>query len=164
MDRRTLLIAAPAVLIAGRMAGASAQPGEAAPFHATAESRITLLYLGQASCPPCRGYEAEYFGRMDKMAKSFPEFREIDYVKLSLGSGKAVVTAGLLPDHLKWVATETRDGHAIIQNAYGTPFFAAVVDHEVWAQGPAVSGLEGEVLPALRRAVQERARSARVPS
>lgn len=151
MDKRAFLLSAPALLIAQSLPAMADSA-----FHATKDSRITLLYLGQVSCPACRGYEAEYFGRMNRMATSFPEFKEIDYLKLNMGSGKGTVSARQLPDHLKWIATETRGGESPIKNNYGTPFFVGVVDREVWAQGPAVSGLEGDVIPALRRAVLER--------
>ncbi|CAG2150655.1 hypothetical protein [Cupriavidus numazuensis] len=152
MDRRTFLLLATALGFAGRV---KAQPASGERYHAARDSRITLLYLGQATCVPCRGYEAEYFGRMHRMATSFPEFGEVDYLKLSMGSGKATVSASQLPDHLKWIATEQRDGAAVLQNR-GTPFFAGIVDTEVWAQGDGVAALEGSVIPALRRAVQQK--------
>ncbi len=153
MDRRAFLLMAAAMGLATR---AKAQVGALAqPYHASRDSRITLLYLGQATCVPCRGYESEYFGRMNRMAASFPEFGQVEYLKLSMGSGKATVSASQLPDHLKWIATERRDGAAVLHNL-GTPFFAGIVDAEVWAQGDGVAALEGSVIPALRRAVQEK--------
>nr|WP_315597280.1 hypothetical protein [uncultured Cupriavidus sp.] len=127
--------------------------------HADGNSRLTLLYLGQVNCPSCRGYEAEYFGRMDKMMKSFPEFGEVDYLKLSMGAGRGAVFAWQLPEHLKWLADDGPGGKRILRNR-GTPYFAAIVDREVWAQGPSVAALEGEVIPALRRAVLEKHMSA----
>jgi hypothetical protein len=153
MKKRTFMLTAPALILSPTLR-AVAPPAEA--FHATANSRITLLYMGSVSCPACRGYEAEYFGRLNRMATNFPEFGKIDYLKLSMAGGKAGPTSSQLPAHLQWIATEQRNGEAIIKNLYGTPYFLGVVDREVWAQAPAVSGLESEVIPALRRAVSER--------
>lgn len=73
-----------------------------------------------------------------------------------MGSGKGTLRSGHLPDHLKWMATETRNGGSVVKNDYGTPVFLGMVDRGVWAQGPGVSALEGDVLPTLRRAVMER--------
>jgi hypothetical protein len=156
MDRRVFFLMAVAMGAMGLTRRVKAQEGPPAQrFHASRDSRITLLYLGQATCAPCRGYESEYFGRMNRMAASFPEFGQVEYLKLSMGSGKATVSASQLPDHLKWIATERRGGAAVLHNL-GTPFFAGIVDSEVWAQGDGVAALEGSVIPALRRAIQEK--------
>lgn len=74
MNKRSFLLTAPAA----PLASASPAFGDQA-WHANRDSRITLIYLGQVTCPACSGYEAEYSGRMDRMSVSFPMFKEIDY-------------------------------------------------------------------------------------
>jgi hypothetical protein len=152
---------------AARLAGANTGKNPAAPspeqrvvategeYHAAKTSRIVLLYVGSYDCPGCRGYEAEYFGHMDKMATSFPELKAIRYEKVKLGSFRAPIRAGDLPEDLKWAMAPQSDGKPLLHTR-GYPFFAGFVDDHLWAQGHGISGLETLVLPQLRRAVAEK--------
>ncbi|SDD02335.1 hypothetical protein SAMN05216345_105255 [Cupriavidus sp. YR651] len=127
-------------------------------YHASRSSRIVFLYVGSFDCPGCRGYEAEYFGRMDKMASTFPEFKAITYEKVKLGSFRAPIRADDLPESLRWAMAPQADGKPLLHTR-GYPFFAAFVDDHLWAQGHGVSGLETLVLPQLRRAMAEKSAS-----
>lgn len=119
------------------------------------DSKISLVYIGAADCPACRGYEAEFFGRMKKMAQIFPEFSTIQYVKVSLGSYKGTLSAGVFPPELEWLAGVGPTGKPVLRKR-GTPFFAAVVDQKVIAQGHGVGALETLVAPAVKAAMSER--------
>lgn len=118
-------------------------------------SRIVLGYVGAVNCPACRGYEAEYFGRMEKMKVSLPAFDQIDYITIKLGGFREVVRPQDLPPYLSWVGGDRPGGRPILQN-HGTPFFLAAVGEQIWGQGHGVSGLEGIVLPQIRLALAER--------
>ncbi|MGO4326920.1 hypothetical protein AB4Z48_11365 [Cupriavidus sp. 2TAF22] len=129
------------------------------PLHVVAGSRISLVYLGANNCVACRGYKAEYFGSMDIMRKSLPEFHQIEYVEISLGGFNSNVRSKDLPEHLAWAAGDRPNGKPILR-ARGTPAFFAAVDKEIWAQGHGVAGLESIVIPQIRLAVAERSRLA----
>ncbi|MBY4908207.1 hypothetical protein K6V72_04335 [Ralstonia insidiosa] len=127
-------------------------------LQARANSRIALVYAGAINCPACRGYQAEYFGRMAKMKTALPELDQIDYVQLKLGGFTARIRPEDLPPTLAWAGGERPDGRRILLN-HGVPFFFAAIDEQIWGQAHAVSGLEGIVLPQIRLALQERARA-----
>lgn len=143
----------------------SSQPGatgrypEKGPLVATSASRITLIYIGASNCPACRGYEAEYFGPMDKMRLALPEFGSVRYTVVKLGGFRGIVRDADLPDDLAWAAGERPNGKPVLRN-HGTPFFAAVVDRQIWGQAHGVSGLEAVVLPQIRLALKAQSQHA----
>jgi hypothetical protein len=124
--------------------------------HARRGSGIVFLYVGTFDCPGCRGYELEYFGGKNLMTTSFPDFTEVEYVPVKLGSYRAAIRASDLPEKLQWTMSPQADGTPALHTR-GYPFYAAVVDNHIWAQGHGISGLEAFVIPQLRRAVAERA-------
>ncbi|MDE2417489.1 MAG: hypothetical protein KGN32_06755 [Burkholderiales bacterium] len=128
-----------------------------ASLRVTRNSQISLLYVGASDCPPCRGYEAEYFGRKNLMAEKFPEFSEVTYEKVHLGSyrGAANLSAALRPE-LVSLATKGANGEAAQLRCHGTPFFALILDNKVVAQGHGTGALEKLVIPAAREIVERR--------
>ncbi|WP_119157393.1 hypothetical protein [Caldimonas tepidiphila] len=119
------------------------------------DSKIWLVYVGATDCPYCRGYEAEFFGRKQMMEQTIPDFPSIGYVKASLGGYRGTVTPGLLPPELRWLAGRGADGKPLLRKR-GTPFFAAVVDDRVVAQGHGIVALESSVGPAINEALARR--------
>ncbi|WP_432262435.1 hypothetical protein [Cupriavidus sp. TMH.W2] len=161
--RMTRLSAEEVVAMASNVmpgAGGVGRYPSSGPLHVVARSRISLVYLGAVNCVACRGYKAEYFGSMDKMRKSLPEFDQIEYAEISLGGFNSNVRSRDLPEHLAWAAGDRPDGKPILR-ARGTPAFFAAVDKEIWAQGHGVAGLESIVIPQIKLAVAERSRLAR---
>ena len=63
---------------AARASKATAPKPGATVARARADSKIRLVYVGAPDCPSCHGYEAEYFGRKDLMAKNVPDFPKIE--------------------------------------------------------------------------------------
>ena len=93
-------------------------------------SRIVLGYVGAVNCPACRGYEAEYFGRMEKMKVSLPAFYQIDYITIKPGGFRGVVWPQDLPPCLSWAGGDRPDGRPILQN-HATLFFLAAVGEQI---------------------------------
>jgi hypothetical protein len=123
----------------------------------TRDSQILLLYVGASDCPSCQGYEAEYFGRKNLMAEKFPEFSNLVYEKVRLGSYKATsnLSAALRPE-LASLASKGANAAAPQLRCHGTPFFALVLDNKVVAQGHGTSALEMLVIPAAREILERR--------
>ena len=121
----------------------------------TKDSRIALMYVGAFDCPSCRMFVAKY-GHDNKLLKEvMPELTEARYVFIQLATYKGKLTAGSLPEELRWLMQPAADGKSPLRKR-GVPFFAAVVDQRVLAQGHGVVGLEKIVAPAIKRAVEER--------
>ena len=140
---------------AARSAKAEASRSGATVIQARADSKIRLVYVGAPDCPSCHGYEAEYFGRKDLMAKNVPDFPKIEYIKSGLASYKVRDPVGRVPEDLGWLAGTGANGKSVLQRR-GVPFFALVVDNRVWAQGHGVTALETLIAPEIRRAVAEK--------
>lgn len=126
--------------------------------HANADSKIYLVYVSAPDCPSCSGYEAEYFGRKDLMAKVVPDFPKITYVKSGLATYKQPGLndpVSTVPAELAWLKGKGPDGKLLIKRR-GVPFFALVVDQKIWAQGHGTTGLETLIAPEIKRAVAEK--------
>jgi hypothetical protein len=123
--------------------------------HANSASQIYLVYVSAPDCPSCRGYEAEYFGRKDLMAKFVPDFPKIKYIKSVLATYKSRDLVSTLPPELQWMKNMGPDGRPLIQRR-GVPFFALVVDDRIWVQGHGTTGLETLLAPEIKRAVEEK--------
>jgi hypothetical protein len=149
-------------LAALREAAASAKKGQsdkqASAKKASKTSKpkeISLVYVGADNCPPCAGFrpQMENNGRLFK--QSNPELAEARIVHVQLGYYVAAVPESQLPADLKWLLQPNSAGKLPLRKR-GTPFFAAVVDHRVVAQGHGFGALETLVSPAIKRAVEER--------
>ena len=118
------------------------------------DAKIYLVYVGADDCTPCRRFEAKY-RNADNLKEIAPELAEARYVKAGLWSYKDAVPAASLPDELKWLVQPDTAGKLPLRKR-GTPFFAAVVDHRVLAQGHGTTALETLVAPAIKRVVDAR--------
>ena len=134
---------------------AGSKPKGPAKPQAKRDSKVYLVYVGASDCPSCRGYEAEYFGRKDLMAKVVPDFPNLSYVKASLVSYKSRAPLGTVPDELNWLGGSDAKGKPILKRR-GVPFFALVVDDRIWAQGHGQVALETLLAPEIKRAMAEK--------
>ena len=119
------------------------------------DAKIWLLYVGAEDCLPCRRFEARFGSDGAGLKSLAPELAEARFVKASLRSYRDPLTAGALPAELAWLLEPAANGKPAIRKR-GTPFFAAIVDHRVFAQGHGVTALETLVAPEVRAAVQAR--------
>lgn len=144
-----------AELRASAKMAATAAKAPPAQNHAAPGSKMYLVYVGANDCPSCRGYEVEYFGRKELMAKVIPDFAKIEYINSNIGSYKNRERVGPVPDALKWLAGNDRSGKPLLKRR-GVPFFALVVDDKIWAQGHGTTALETLLAPEIKRAVAEK--------
>jgi hypothetical protein len=98
---------------------------------------------------------ASYYGNGVRLKEITPELADARFVRVKLSSYRDPVTAGGLPDDLRWLIEGGATGKAPMRKR-GTPFFAAVVDKRITAQGHGTAALEALVAPAIKRAVEER--------
>lgn len=136
---------------------AAAEAKSAAPAKKTGvtkDSKVYLVYVGADDCPPCNRF-ASYYGNGVRLKEIAPELAEAKFVRAQLRSYKEAVTSTALPDELKWLVAGDASGKLPLRKR-GTPFFAAVVDKRVTAQGHGTAALEALVAPAIKRAVEER--------
>jgi hypothetical protein len=146
-------------LEAMRAAAATAAAGAKAPPPAAKsgirkDSTISLVYVGADDCGSCVRW-ASYYGNGVRLKEITPELADARFVRVKLSSYRDPVTAGRLPDDLKWLIESGAAGKAPMRKR-GTPFFAAVVDKRITAQGHGTAALEALVAPAIKRAVEER--------
>lgn len=145
-------------LVALRAAAADGKKGLAAAgggrSNITKDSKIYLVYVGAEDCPPCRRFSS-YYGDGQRLKEIAPELIEARYVKAELWRFKDPLTAASLPDELKWLVVPNASGKAPLRKR-GTPFFAAVVDKQVLAQGHGTTALETLVVPQIKHAVEQR--------
>jgi hypothetical protein len=118
------------------------------------DARIYLVYVGADDCPPCRRFEAKY-RHVEKLKEIEPALLEAQFVKVSLWSYRDAVLPSALPDGLRWLLEADSSGRPRLRKR-GTPFFAAVVDRMILAQGHGTTALEKLVAPAIRRAIEAR--------
>lgn len=118
-------------------------------------SKISLIYVGADDCPACRRFIASVGNDGKGLKEIAPELAEARFVYVSLGLFAAPVSAGDLPADMAWLIQPAANGKMPLRKR-GTPFFAAVVDQRVIAQGHGTAALETLVAPAIKRAVDER--------
>jgi hypothetical protein len=138
----------------------AAAKGEKRALSVTRDAKIWLLYVGAEDCLPCRRFEARVGSDGGGLKALAPEMAEAKFVKASLRSYRDVLSPGALPAELAWLAQAGANGKPPIRKR-GTPFFAAVVDHAIAAQGHGVTALETLVVPEIQLAVQARRSAAR---
>lgn len=138
----------------------AAARGEKRALSVTRDAKIWLVYVGAEDCVPCRRFEARAGSDGSGLKTLAPELSEARFVKASLRSYRDVLTPGALPAELAWLAEPGAAGKPPIRKR-GTPFFAAVVDHGVLAQGHGVTALETLVVPEIQLAVQARRAASR---
>lgn len=138
----------------------SAAKGEKRALSVARDAKIWLLYVGAEDCLPCRRFEARVGSDGKGLRELAPEVAEATFVKASLRSYHDPLVPGALPAELAWLVAPGANGKLPIRKR-GTPFFAAVVDHGVVAQGHGVTALESLVVPEIQVAVQARRRAAR---
>ena len=133
----------------------AASKGEKRRLSVKADAKIWLVYVGAEDCLPCRRFEARVGSDGGGLKALAPEVAEAKFVKASLRSYRDVLSPGALPGELAWLAQPGSNGKLPLRKR-GTPFFAAVVDHGVVAQGHGVTALETLVVPEIQLAVQAR--------
>jgi len=142
-------------LAAMRAAAVSAKSEERKKFGLTKGSMIALLYVGADNCPSC----VRFINRVGTDGKNLkdiaPELAEARFVYAHLWEFRDPVTREVLPADMAWLAQPAAGGKMPIRKR-GTPFFAAVVDHRVIAQGHGTAALEHLVAPAIKRALEEK--------
>lgn len=125
-----------------------------APLRVAKDAKIYLVYVGAPDCPGCIRFEASNRNG-ERLKEITPELLEARYVKAELWSYKDPVTPAALPAELQWLVRPDAAGKLPLRKR-GTPFFAAVVDQRVLAQGHGTAALESLVAPAIKRAVEGR--------
>jgi hypothetical protein len=116
--------------------------------------------VGAEDCLPCRRFEARIGSDGGGLKALAPELGEAQFVKASLRSYRDALAPGALPAELAWLAEPGASGKPPLRKR-GTPFFAAVIDHGVVAQGHGVTALETLVVPEIQLAVQARRAASR---
>lgn len=117
----------------------------------TKGTRITFLYIGAGDCSACRRYESEFVGPGKKLSELLPEMDDLQYVKAQTWSFRDKLAPSDLPDYLQSLVQPGPTGRPALRK-YGAPYFAAVVDGKVLAQGHGTTALQALVLPALKGA------------
>lgn len=144
-------------LAAMRAASADAKARQTkAKYGATKNSQISLVYVGADNCPACAGYRALMEDDGKGLKKSMPDVAQARIVHVQMGYYRAAVPESALPDDLKWLLQPNAAGKLPMRKR-GTPFFVAVMDRRVIAQGHGSAALETLVAPAIKAATAERA-------
>lgn len=133
---------------------ASSTRGQSTAMKVTKDARIYLVYVGADDCPPCQRFEAKYRD-VESLKEIEPALLEARFVRVSLWSFRDAVLPSTLPDDLRWLLQPDSKGKPRLRKR-GTPFFAAVVDQIVLAQGHGTTALEKLIAPEIRRAVEAR--------
>jgi hypothetical protein len=142
-------------LAALRDAATTAKSAQSKRIGATKASQIALVYVGADNCPPCAGFRPQIEDDGKLLKQKMPELAEARIVHVQMGYFHAAVSESLLPADMKWLLQSNSTGKLPLRKR-GTPFFAAVVDRRVVAQGHGFIALETLVAPAIKRAIEER--------
>ncbi len=142
-------------LAAMRAAAAGAAAANAQRPAVAKSSKISLVYVGADDCPSCRRFIGSVGDDGRGLKNIVPELAEAQFVYVHLGMYVAPVSAGDLPADMAWLIQPAAGAKPPLRKR-GTPFFAAVVDRKVVAQGHGVAALETLVAPAIKRAVEAR--------
>lgn len=146
-------------LAAMRAAAASTKtPKPKTKYGATKNSKISLVYVGADNCPACAGYRALMEDDGKGLKKSIPDIAQAQVVHVQLGFYRATVPESALPADLQWLLQPNATGKLPMRKR-GTPFFVAVMDRRVLAQGHGSAALESLIVPAIKSAAAERAAS-----
>ena len=142
-------------LAAMRSAAKEAKAAQPSPGSIRKDSKIALVYVGADDCPRCRVFIARVGNDGKRLSEISPALAEARFVYISQAHFRASVTARDLPPDLAWLIQPAANGKSPLRKR-GTPFFAAVVDQRVLAQGHGVAALETLVAPAIKGAVEAR--------
>jgi hypothetical protein len=121
----------------------------------TKNSNISLVYVGADNCPPCKWFTAHYGKDGKGLSEISPELVEARFVYVFQWRFTDPVTNDQLPPDMTWLIQPAANGKMPLRKR-GTPFFAAVVDQRVIAQGHGTGALQSLVAPAIKRAVEEK--------
>ena len=133
----------------------SAQASAAKASKGPKPKEIALVYVGADNCPPCVGFRPQIEDNGKLLKQKMPEFTDARIVHVQLGYYVAAVPESMLPSDMKWLLQPNAAGKLPLRKR-GTPFFAAVVDHRVVAQGHGLVALDTLVAPAIKRAAEAR--------
>lgn len=136
-----------------RAAAKGAAAEKRAPVPKTA--MLYLLYVGADDCLGCQRFVGQYGGDGSRLTQLAPELAEARFTKVNLVSFRSGITAGDLPDELKWTMQRDATGKVPLRRR-GAPFFAAIADQRILAQGHGLTSLETIVAPALKQAVEQK--------
>jgi hypothetical protein len=121
----------------------------------TKDSKISLVYVGAQDCPSCRRFIGSVGKDGSGLKEIIPELADARFVYVFLWGFREPVNAGELPADMQWLMQPAANGKLPLRKR-GTPFFAAIVDQRVIAQGHGVAALETLVGPAIKHAVEDR--------
>jgi hypothetical protein len=142
--------------LAAMRAAAAETKGQQAKGPAVAKNaKITLVYVGADNCGSCRRFIARVGEDGKRLGEIAPELTEARFVYVFLWNYRDPVGEKQLPPDLAWLSQPAPTGKPWLRK-YGTPYFAAVVDQRVIAQGHGTVALETLVAPAIKRAVEQR--------
>ena len=142
-------------LAAMRNAAAGFKTARGRKVGVTKDSMISLVYVGAEDCPSC----ARFIARIGKDGRNLkeisPELSQARFVYVNLWAFRDAVTKDSLPPDMSWLIQPAANGKVPMRKR-GTPYFAAVVDRRIVAQGHGVVALETLVAPAIKDALEEK--------
>jgi len=142
-------------LAALRAAAADAKGSQAKRLDVTKSSQISLVYVGADNCPGCRVFIGHYGKDGKRLNEIAPELAEARFVYVFQWRFQEPVLTEQLPADMTWLIRPAANGKMPMRKR-GTPYFAAVIDQRVIAQGHGIGALQTLVVPAIKRAVEEK--------
>lgn len=142
-------------LAAMRAAAAGARMDHAAKGSVRKDSKIALVYVGADNCPSCKVFIGNYGKDGKRLGEIDPVLTEARFVYVFQWRFQEPVTTEQLPADMTWLIQKGANGK-MPMNKRGAPYFAAVVDQRVIAQGHGTAALQALVVPAIKRAVEEK--------
>ena len=138
-SRRAVLLAAPALILAGCQARQPLGPVMPADQAADPARPLTLVYLGARNC----GYCLDWEGDEELAFLASAERREITYRRLIFASFRDLTSDQVWPADLVWIRDE-------LGITGGTPQYVIVRGREVLLSAIGTDEWDGYVLPTLR--------------
>ena len=142
-SRRTVLLAVPALVLAGCQARPPLGPKMPADEAADPARPLTLIYLGARNCPYCLDWE----GDQEQAFLASADRRAITYRRLIFASFRDLTSDRVWPEDLRWVRDE-------LGITGGTPQYIVVRGREVLLSTIGLDKWSDEVLPTLRARLQ----------
>lgn len=138
-SRRAVLLAAPALILAGCQARPPLGPIMPADQAADPARPLTLVYLGARNC----GYCLEWEGDQEQAFLASAERRAITYRRLIFASFRDLTVDRVWPADLVWIRDE-------LGITGGTPRYVVVRGRELLLSAVGTDDWSGIVLPTLR--------------
>lgn len=142
-SRRAVLLAAPALILAGCQARPPRGPVMPADEAADPARPLTLIYLGARNCPYC----IEWEGEPEQAFLASADRRSITYRRLIFASFRNLTSDRVWPEDLVWVRDE-------LGITGGTPQYIIVRGRRVLLATIGTDTWSSEVLPTLRARLQ----------